>query len=145
MSQSIPTVPSGNDESTSANLSPGLPDVPPFNDAQGEDFLLTPTAQRTAKVLVPSAVMIGHSMELPGASSMTSSCTRTLPGPKSIISPAFRPLCEALTSQLLVSRAHVAVGRARKKPWIAFYEQTLGIVPTLQPAVMASFLPYSNE
>ena len=34
---------------------------------------------------------------------------------------------------------------AKEKPWIAFHEQTLGIVTTLQPAIMALFLPYSNE
>jgi hypothetical protein len=81
---------------------------------------------------------------LPTASG-TSTPTRTLPGPKTIITAACRLLCAALTSQLFVNRAHVAVGSARKILCLAFYEQTIGILPTLQPAIMGLYVPYGNN
>ncbi len=45
---------------------------------------------------------------------------------------------------MLVNHAHIAVGRARKMPWLAFYKQTIGIVPTLQPAITGLFVLYGN-
>ncbi len=44
-----------------------------------------------------------------------------------------------------MNRDHIAVGRARKTLWLAFYEQTIGIVPTPQPAIMGLYLPYGND
>jgi hypothetical protein len=74
------------------------------------------------------------------------SCNRplTLPGPKTFCGNLFWSVREALTSQLLVSHVHVAVGRARKNGWVKFYEQTLGITPGPIPALMVTFTPYSS-
>ena len=71
--------------------------------------------------------------------------TLTLPGPKTITGPGYRPIREALASQLLVNRAHVVVGRDRKNGWLDFYNKTLGITPSHQPAVMFAYKPYANE
>jgi hypothetical protein len=30
-------------------------------------------------------------------------------------------------------------------PWLTFYEQTIGIVPTPQPAIMGLYVPYGND
>jgi hypothetical protein len=127
-----------------SSLLPVLHAFPPSIDAQGEASLLTPTAQWTTEVFELVAIVTGRSTMLPTPSA-TSTCTCTLPGSKTIITAACRPLCEALTSQSRVNRTHVAVGRARKTPWFAFYTQTIGIVPTPQPTIMGSYLPYGND
>ena len=37
------------------------------------------------------------------------------------------------------------MGRNRKNGWLDFYNKTLGITPSHQPAVMAAYKPYANE
>jgi hypothetical protein len=137
-------IPLAANESIPSSLSPVPPAFPPSANAQGEASLLTPTAQQTAEVFESAAVVTGRLTMLP-TESATFTCTCTLSGLKTITTAAFRLLCEALISQLLVNHAHIAVGRARKMSWLAFYEQTLGIMPTPQPAIMGSYVPYGNE
>ncbi len=125
-------IPPAANESTSSSFLPVPPTFPPLINAQGEASLLTLTAQWTTEVFELVAVVTGCLTMLPAAS-VTSTRTRTFPGPKTIITAAFKPLCEALTSQLLVNHAHVAAGRARKRR---------GLLSTSRPLV--SCLPCSR-
>jgi hypothetical protein len=89
--------------------------------------------------------MVSNTDSVGGGSGSVSARMLTLPGPKTITGPAYRPIREALASQLLVNRAHVVVGRNRKNGWLDFYNKTPGITPSHQPAVMAAYKPYANE
>ena len=149
----------------SAGLSP-TPTAAASGTARADETLLTPTTDRTAEIffnaaalsditavatpanrLAPASTsaMVTNTDSAGGGSGSGSARTLTLPGPKTITGPAYRPIREALASQLLVNRAHVVVGRNRKNGWLDFYNKTLGITPSHQPAVMAAYKPYANE
>ena len=134
--------------------------------ARANETLLTPTADRTDEIffnaatlsditavatpanrLAPASTsaMVTNTDSAGGGSGSGSARTLTLPGPKIITGPAYRPIHEALASQLLVNRAHVVVGQNRKNGWLNFYNKTLGITPSHQPAVMAAYKPYAND
>jgi len=92
-----------------------------------------------------TSAMVTNTDSAGGGSGSGSARTLTLPGPKTITGPAYRPIREALASQLLVNRAHIVVGRNRKNGWLDFYNKTLGITPSHQTAVTAAYKPCANE
>ena len=134
--------------------------------ARADETLLTPTTDHNAEIffnaaalsdinavatpanrLAPASTsaMVTNTDCAGGGSGSGSARTLTLPGPKTITGPAYRPIREALASQLLVNRAHIVVGRNKKNGWLDFYNKTLGITLSHQPAMMAAYKPYANE
>ena len=137
----------------SAGLSP-TPTAAALDTDRADETLITPTTDiffdAAALSDITAAVATPANRLAPASASAmvtntSSARTLTLPGPKTITGPAYRPIHEALASQLLVNRAHVVVGRNRKSGWLDFYNKTLGITPSHQPAVMATYKPYANE
>ena len=138
----------------SAGLSP-TPTAAASGTDRSNQTLITPTTEIffnadtlsdiTAAIATPANRLAPASTSAM-VTNIGSACTLTLPGPNTITGPGYRPIREALASQLLVNRAHVVVGRNRRKNgWLDFYNMTLGITPSHQPAVMAAYKPYANE
>ena len=156
-SSASPVPPPSMSSLPSAGLSPTLTAAASGTD-RADETLITPTTDRTTEIFFNAAALsdITAAVATPAnrlapvsTSAMVtntgSAHTLTLPGPKTITGPAYRPIREALASQLLVNRAHIVVGRNKKNGWLDFYNKTLGIMPSHQPAVMAAYKPYANE
>lgn len=130
----------------SASLSP-TPTAAASGTNRANQTLIIPTTKiffNAAALSDITAAVATPANRLAPASTSTM-VTNTLPGLKTITGPAYRPIREALASQLLVNCAHVVVERNRKNGWLDFYNKTLGITPSHQPAVMAAYKPYANE